>query len=75
VAPRERVRRVDVGVAGGAERGGVGAVRDGDGGVFTDLAEADARMARHAGVTEAARAMVSFHGSDPAWREGVDYHV
>jgi hypothetical protein len=28
-----------------------------------------------AGVTEAARERVSFHWSDPAWREGVDCHV
>jgi len=45
VAARERVGRVDVGVAGGAERGGVGAAGDGGGGVLADLAQPDARVA------------------------------
>ncbi|CAN6245079.1 unnamed protein product [Urochloa humidicola] len=45
VAACERVRRVDVGVAGGAERGGVGAAGHGGGGVLADLAEPHASVA------------------------------
>jgi hypothetical protein len=50
VAARERVRRVDVGVAGGAERGSVRAARDRRRRVLADLAEPDPRVARPGAV-------------------------
>jgi len=50
VASRQRVGRVDVGVAGGAERGGVGAARDRRRRVLADLAEPDPRVARPGAV-------------------------
>jgi hypothetical protein len=50
VAARERVRRVDVGIAGGAERGRVGAARDRRRRVLADLAEPHSRVARPGAV-------------------------
>jgi hypothetical protein len=46
VAPGQRVGVVDVGVAGGAEHGGVGLARDGGGGQLADLAHPHALVAQ-----------------------------
>jgi hypothetical protein len=50
VPARERVGRVDVGVAGGAERGGVGPAGDARRRVLADLAEPDPRVSRPGAV-------------------------
>ena len=58
VAARQRVGVVDVGVAGGAEHGGVGLARDGGGGQLADLAHPHALVgqARVRGARVARRA-------------------